>query len=490
LIPQRLPHALVLLSCAALTACDAERPRPNVLVLLSDDQATGTLSCEGHEVLRTPAIDRIAAEGALFTNAFVTTSLCSPSRVSFFTGQWARTHGIITNSQPLTEEVETFATILAASGYETAYFGKWHMGNQRGPRPGFTRSISYNGQGDYHDCTFVVDGQRTPSRGFVDDVATDYLIAYLGAQREQPFAAVLGFKSAHGPREPAERFAQQFADVKLDAPPNADDMAPFPRKDEWESMAAAADTEMGAFAPSEHWREGFERSRAPGWYGDDQRERLRDYWRLIAGIDENVGRILDALDELELADDTIVVYASDNGFANGEHGMSGKRSAYEESMRIPFVLRYPPLGARDPIDELVLNVDLAPTLLELCRVAIPEAMQGRSLVPLLSGETVEWRRDFLYEYFRESDHDPDGWFAYASPTLLAVRTDAPSKLVVYPDYPTWTEYFQLDSDPFERSNAADAMDGVAALRARLAELEAALGPRPEPTAGPAAESGE
>jgi arylsulfatase A-like enzyme len=477
----RIVPALAGAALALASACsgpDPETVRPNVLVLLSDDQAAGTMSCEGHPVLRTPSIDRIAAEGALFSNAFVTTSLCSPSRVSFLSGQWARTHGILTNSQPLTEEVETFATLLSKAGYETAYFGKWHMGAQRGPRPGFERSISYHGQGHYHGNVFVEGGERVPTRGFVDDEATSFLIDFLREPRERPFAAVLGFKSAHGPREPAERYARLFADVEIEAPPNADVMAPFPRKDEWEALAEAAGIEMGAYAPPEDWRRGFERTRAPGWYGDDQRERLRDYWRLIAGIDENVGRILDALDELGLAERTVVVFASDNGFANGEHGMSGKRSAYEESMRIPFVLRYPPLGARDAVDELVLNVDLAPTLLELCAVPVPATMQGRSLVPLLTNEAVEWRRDFLYEYFREAEHETDGWFAYAAPTLLAVRTDAPSKLIVYRGYASWTEYFRLDSDPWERVNAVSATDEVARLTARLAELEAEIGPRP------------
>ncbi len=479
--------ALAALACLWVGACsepESSAPRPNVLVLMADDQAGGTLSCEGHAVLRTPSIDRIANEGALFANAFVTTSLCSPSRVSFLTGQWARTHGIITNSQPLTPELETFATILGAAGYETAYFGKWHMGRQRGRRPGFARSISYDGQGDYRDCVFTEDGRRIPTRGFVDDVASDFLIDYLREPRDAPFVAFLGFKSAHGPRQPARRSAHLFADADIDPPPNADSPAPFPRKDEWAALAEAAGLEMGEYAPPADWNRILARTRGAGWYGDEQRQRLREYWRLIAGLDDNVGRILDALDELGLRNDTIVVYASDNGFANGEHGMSGKRSAYEESMRITFALRYPPLGsAAEPVDQLALNVDLAPTLLELCGVPIPETMQGRSLVPLLRGQPVEWRRDFLYEYYRESEHTPAAWFAYAAPTMLAVRTDEPSKLIVYPDYPTWNEYYRLDSDPWERASAADAGAEVERLRARLAALEAETGPRPEPTDG-------
>ena len=473
---------LVAAAALGLLACSRADRRPNVVVLVADDQAHGTLSALGHPFLETPSIDRIARGGTVFANAFVTTSLCSPARVSLLTGQWARVHGVVTNSQPLPPGAVTFASVLAGAGYETACFGKWHMGARPGARPGFETWASYDGQGVYRDSTFDVNGVPTPSRGFVDDVTTDYAIEFLRAPRQRPFLAYVGFKAAHGPREPDPRFASAYAELVPEPPPNADAPPPFPRRAEWDALVAAAGVPPEELRPPDGWAEGLDR-RGPASYDAEQVERRRDYYRLIAALDENVGRILGALDELGLADGTIVLYASDHGFANGEHGRTGKRTAYEESMRTLLLLK-DPRRAGGTVEQLALNVDVAPTLIELCGLDVPAGMQGRSLVPLLDGQSVEWRRDFLYEYYRESDFlRPWTWFAHAVPSILALRTDEPSKLIVYPGREAWTELYRLDADPWETDNVARSDPSAARMRARLAELEAELGPRPGGRAG-------
>ena len=467
------------------SARDSERtPRPNVLILLTDDQAFGTLSCQDHPYVETPSIDRIFSEGASFRNAFVTTSLCSPSRASFFSGQWVRRHEVVTNSQSLPERLVTFATVLSGEGYETAYFGKWHMGAQPQPYPGFSRAFSYVGQGVHRDPEFHRDGAPVRLKGFTDELAAEALIAFLREERESPFLAMLGFKSPHGPLKPPERFGDLFAAIDPAPPPNHDSHPPFPHREEWLRLAGDEGVDPQDLELPENWAGEFGQ-RETNW-SDRSRRQLRRYWRLITSVDENVGRILGALDELGLAADTIVVYASDNGYAYGEHGMTGKRSSYEESMRIPFGLRYPRAVRPVEIHELVLNVDLAPTLLELCGAPPQPSIQGRSLVPLLTGESVHWREEFLYEYFRESLFMRDSpYYSYATPTMIALRTRT-AKLVTYPEYPSWSQFFDLLQDPLERSDllagaelSPELAATIAELEARLALTEEELGPWPD-----------
>ena len=470
----------LVLACAGLVGCAGGETaaRPNVLVLMSDDQSWDTLGCLDHPWLETPAIDRIAREGATFRNAFVTTSLCSPARASFLTGQWARTHGVVTNSQPLSADAVTIAGVLAGAGYETAYFGKWHMGEQSA-RPGFARRASYDGQGVYRDCEFDVDGRRARPPGFVDDVTTDFLLEFLGEPRARPFLAWVGFKAPHGPREPDPRYADRYTDLTPRPSPARAGLPPFPRRTELEALAAAAGVPEEDYEVPADWARGVEREPAPDTYDAPQVERLRDYARLIDSLDDNVGRILDALDERGLTANTLVVYASDHGFGLGDRGLTGKRTAYEESMRTILLLADPRIEGGVEIDELVLNVDLAPTLLELCGVAVPDSMQGRSAAPLLRGEPGEWRRDFLYEYYRESEVvGPWSWRLAGVPTHLALRTAEPMKLIVYPRYPAWTELYDLARDPWERTPLS-AVRRRKRMLERMTELDLSLGPRPQ-----------
>ena len=473
-----LAAAALAIACATGDNVDAGAdPRPNIVFLLSDDQSYGTMGHDGEPWMRTPGMDRLAAEGARFTRAFVTTSLCSPSRASFLSGRWARNHGVLDNKTELPSNLPTFASELGAAGYDTAYVGKWHMGQQQ-EYPGFNFYASYLGQGRYHDGVFNLNGVAEKTEGWVDDVATDYALEFLREKRDAPFLLFVGFKSPHGPHNklgPAKRLLGLYEDATLAPPPNVAALPPYPDTRALEKLVAKG-VRKRPYGVPEDWvgllgkpRKARHPKEGVNWLNPHRRA----YHQLIAGVDENVVRILDLMDELGLTENTIVVYASDNGFCNGAHGIWPKRAAYEESIRVPLLVRYPPLiRPGTSVDRLALNVDLAPTLLELAGVEAPDAMQGRSLVPLLEGRDAEWRTSFVYEYFYEPP--------FYTPTLYALRTEA-WKLVEYPGYPGWTELFHLAEDPHETANVAGSEEHaatLAALRAELAEHERGIGPRP------------
>ena len=366
----------------ALPAADR---KPNFLFIYTDDQrwdALGVVQREQGESARfpwfkTPNMDRIATEGVRFRNAFVTLSLCAPSRAAFLTGRYNHNNGVIDNHTPFPPDNVTHASLMRAAGYKTAYIGKWHHGNQSGQRPGFDYSASFVGQGHYFDCPVEINGKSTPTKGWIDDVSTDFVIEFLKQHRNEPFSMVVGLKSPHGPRGgenlPA-RLRNLFDGEKSLPVPNLLKPAIY----------------------------------RPGVLGDITKRKAEpavvpphlDYMRHIAGADECVGKILKALDELQLTDDTVIVFSSDNGYYLGEHGLGDKRSMYEESLRIPMLVRYPKLFPKGgTCDDIVLNIDLAPTFLEIAGVPVPAAMQGKSWLPLLSGNKPDWRRSFLAEYF-------------------------------------------------------------------------------------------
>jgi arylsulfatase A-like enzyme len=433
----RIAHrslALVVLAAAvagppaATTARAADR-RPNFLFVYTDDQrwdAMGVVQREQGDRARfpwfqTPHMDRLANEGVRFRNAFVTLSLCAPSRAAFLTGRYNHLNGIANNGTPFPESNVTHATLLRAAGYTTGYIGKWHMDGQRGQRPGFDYSASFIGQGKYVDCPFEINGTTTPTTGWVDDISTDYAVEFMKKNREKPFSLVVGFKSCHGPRHPPKRAEERFAGQKARPVPN-----------------------LGTTAI---YREKANDAKDPTRRANQRDENDINYFRCISAADDNLGRLLQTLDELGLADDTLVVFAGDNGYYLGEHGLGDKRSAYEESLRIPLLARYPkrfPKGRT--CDQMVLNIDLAPTYLELAGIQAPREMQGRSWVPLLTGSPADWRKSFLAEYFQESGFP-------GTPTLVAVRTET-AKLVRYPGHEEWTELFDLAKDPYETRNLA------------------------------------
>jgi arylsulfatase A-like enzyme len=417
---------LTLLTCAAAASAAPfarAADRPNFVFVYTDDQrwdALGVVQKEQGDKarfpwLKTPNMDRLAAEGVRFRNAFVVNSLCAPSRASFLTGCYGHVNGVVNNHTAFPVANVTHASLLREAGYATGYVGKWHMGRQSGQRPGFDFSASFLGQGQYVDCPLEVNGKTTPTTGWVDDVVTDYGLQFIRDNKDRPFLLVVGFKATHGPFDPPPRRKDDYAGEQARPVPNL---------------------------------------RAPAVYREDATKPAADspekvatnlnYFRCISAADDNLGRILQALDDLKLADNTVVIFASDNGFYLGEHGLADKRSAYEESMRIPLLVRYPKLGAKGKVvDALALNIDLAPTLLDYAGVAVPKEMQGRSWRPLLEGKDADWRRAFFYCYFYENN--------FATPTVTAVRTEK-AKLVKYPGHDDWTELFDLGRDPYELKN--------------------------------------
>jgi arylsulfatase A-like enzyme len=426
---------VVLSALQAVDACASEE-RPNILLLIADDQRYDTMSsvqAEQGEAGRfpwteTPNMDRLAGEGVRFRNAFVVTSLSSPSRATILTGTYGHINGIVNNRDFFPLNSDTYPKLLQEAGYRTGYFGKWLMGRQSGPRPGFDVSASFIGQGLYFDEPFEVNGEKVASQGWVDDVTTDYALEFLREAGESglPFAMTVGFKAPHGPFEPPQRLADFYAGKKSRPAPNLGIPLIFDPDKKPENF-----------------------------------ENL-DYHRTIHGIDENLGRILDELDKLGLAENTLVIYTSGNGLFRGEHSLGDKRAAYEESMRVPMLFRYPKLGLPpEVLDQIVLNIDIPPTILDYAGVKIPDSMQGRSWKPLLAGTATDWRTSFFYCYHREREFP-------RVPTTTAVRTES-AKLIKYPDHPDWTELFDLAADPHEMRNLLNDLSAQE-LKTRLEEL--------------------
>ena len=421
---------------ASFVCATAAAERPNFVFIYTDDQRWDALGVVQREQgakarfpwLRTPNLDRLASEGVRFRNAFVVNSLCSPSRACFLTGRYSHFNGIANNHTPFDPQTVTHASLLRAAGYRTGYVGKWHMGPQTGQRPGFDYSASFVGQGRYFDCPFEINGKTAPTKGWVDDVSTDYALGFIKDHQREPFLLVLGFKSSHGPWESPARLQNLYANDVSQPPANASARPPYVKSQPAERK------NVNQFTNNAN--------------ADANRARMqRNYFRTLSGVDENVGRVLRALDDLKLTENTVVVFASDNGFYLGEHGLGDKRSAYEESLRIPLLARYPKLIRQAKTDDhMVLNIDLAPTFLELAGVAIPKEMQGRSWAPLLTGKPIEWRKSWFYEYFLEANMGP--------PSMLAVRTRT-AKIIKYPGHEDWTEVFDLEADPYETKNLAD-----------------------------------
>ncbi len=419
-----LPISVIVL--AAMSGGAKADPRPNFLFVYTDDQRWDAMSvvqqAQGKQArfpwIETPNMDRIAAEGLRFRNAFVVNSLCAPSRASFLTGCYGYLNGVVNNHTDFPVNNVTYATELRKAGYVTGFVGKWHMGRQSGQRPGFDYSASFVGQGRFFDCPFEINGKATETTGWVDDVSTDFALEFIRQNKGKPFLLALGFKSPHGPRTPAKRWETVYADERARTVPNMSIPAIY-----------QGSPDYGKAEPT-----------PPGFA---ERTDL-NYHRCIRGADENLGKLLDELDKLALADNTMVIFTSDNGYYLGEHRLGDKRSAYEESLRVPMLIRFPKLGAKGKVvDSTVLNIDIAPTILDYAGVAVPAQMQGHSWRPLLEGKGTAWRHEFFYCYYYER--------GFHVPTTTAVRNEL-AKLVKYPGHDQWTELFDLQADPFEMKN--------------------------------------
>ncbi|HUG94336.1 MAG TPA: sulfatase [Planctomycetaceae bacterium] len=426
--------------------------RPNVVFVLTDDQRFDALGCMGNEIIRTPHIDRLAAGGAVFTNMFCTTSICAINRACLITGQYERRHRVDDFNTPLTDEqfADTFAGRLRAAGYRTGVVGKWGLG---GPLPTDKYDVctAYSGQGRYYPA-----GQPpragTHLTGRLGDQALEFLDE---CTADRPFLLQVYEKAPHCQDgdpwqfQPDVKYEGLYADAEI----------PLPRTATDEHFRALPDFLQSSEARV-RWHLRFSN---PELY----QKSVKDYYRLITGVDDLVGRVVAKLEERGLAGNTVIIVSSDNGFYLGEHGLAGKWFMHEESIRVPLIVHDPRspehLRGRRPA-ELALSIDIAPTICELAGVDVPAAMQGRSLVPLLGGEAVGWRDDFLYEHRFPHPRIPQ---------TEGVRT-ARWKYVRYTSVtPVREELFDLESDPHEEHDlAADPRHAtqLAALRTRWREL--------------------
>lgn len=404
------------------------------------------MSLTGNPFMRTPHMDRIGREGVLFTNTFVAMSLCAPSRACFLTGMYPHKNGITGNQTRWNQQLITLPRVLHDSGYRTAHMGKYHMDGDDRVQPGYDYWAAQVGQGQYIDPRKNINGKWTDLQGYDTNIVTDQALEFMrdSIRRRSPFCTWIGYKACHGPFTPAPGHEKDFADVAIRPPASyfVDDTGKperVRRKHQNQEMAAA---------PRAGKKKGGKKKRAGASPGglEAWAERERNQYRSLMGVEDNTGRLLQFLDEQKIAENTIVVLVGDNGFFHGEHGLHGKSEAYEESIRVPMLARFPgAIKAGQRCDSFVANVDLAPTILDFCGVKAPASMQGKSWRPLVTGrKEAPWRSNFVY-----TNPTPD----LAAPGEKALRTDR-YKLILNMRPRDKDELYDLKNDPQEMKNLA------------------------------------
>lgn len=428
--------------------------RPNILFLLTDDQRYDSLGCMGNPIIQTPNVDRLASQGTLFTNAFCTTSICSISRASYLTGQYANRHGIIDFATMLSDDAfaETFAAQLRKHGYRTGFLGKWGVGRDL-PAEQYDFWGGFPGQGRYFE-----PGRDKHMTRHLGDLALEFLD---GCSKDQPFCLQISFKAAHcqdgepWPFQPDPKYQSLYQNAEIQRPVTEQRSSGLKPGEAFARLPAFLQT-------SEARNRWFVRFANNALY----QKSVKDYYRLISGVDGILGELREKLHQKGLADDTVIIFTSDNGFYLGEHGLAGKWFTHEESIRLPMVVYDPRLSSEKrgrKCDQIALNIDMAPTILDYARVAIPERMQGKSLRPLIEGECTDWRTDFFYEHRLKHPKLPQS---------EAVR-DSRWKYVEYLVDPVHVQLFDLQNDPHELRNLADDpqyADQLSQMRSRLQQL--------------------
>ncbi|WP_321470887.1 sulfatase [uncultured Paludibaculum sp.] len=420
------------LAAPSLLAMQGQR-RPNILFLLTDDQRWDSLGCMGNRIVRTPNIDRLSRGGVTFGEQFVTTAICVTSRASIFTGQYARCHGVTDfNRQFSAEQLNRiYPVALRHAGYRTGFIGKWGLDKAPAPSDAFDYWAGFLGQGKYFP-----NGEPGPH---LTTIMTSQAQEFLRTcKQNQPFCLSVSFKAPHVQDDDPRQFLYDPADASL----YADQRMPVPKTMDSESI-----TKLPlSVQRSEGRRRWGVRFSTPELF----QQSVKGYYRLISGIDRSVGTMLGELDKLGLRENTIVIYTGDNGFYLGEHGLAGKWFMHEESIRVPLIMQGPGIASGRRVDAMSLNVDLAPTMLDLAGVPIPDEMQGRSLRPWLEGRIPAWRREWFYEHkFRAN-----GWI----PPTEGIRTER-WKYTRYPEEsPVFEELYDLNVDPLEERNLAAEAD--------------------------------
>lgn len=460
------------------------RRRPNIVFVLADDHAAHAIGAYGSRSARTPHIDRLAAEGLRFTNAFCGNAICAPARATLLTGRHSHSHGVVDNAAVFDRSLPTFPTALQQAGYQTALVGKWHL---KSDPAGFGYWEVFPDQGQYYDPEFRSAAGSRKLEGYASEIVTDLALDWLDARDPaQPFLLCLHHKAPHRSWEPGPKELALYRDERLPEPETLfDDYTSRASGAAAQEMTVARhlsdyDLKLGHPVPARaadlaEWRATYDAENAsllaaPLDGADRTRwnfqRYLKDYLRCVASVDTSVGRVLDWLDTHGLADDTLVIYASDQGFFLGEHGWYDKRWMYEEALRFPLILRWPGVIAPGTVDEhLVSGIDVAPTLCELAQAPALPGTQGTSLAPLLgSTPPAAWRDAIYYRYFEYPE-------PHRVEPHLGVRT-LNEKLIEFPRLGT-TEFYDLTSDPHELHNLVDSPEHsarVARLRQRLAEL--------------------
>lgn len=446
-----------------LTSYAQAAERPDVVFILLDDLRYDALSFLDHPYVETPHIDKLREQGAWMENAFVTTSICCPSRATFLTGTYASRHGVIDNetSEYNPEITPPVSKYLQDAGYRTAMIGKWHMGFSGQARPHFDEWLSFDGQGKYYDPEFIyTDGSREKLKGYTTDILTDRAIDFVQRQPEgQPFFLMLSHKAVHEPFQPAPRHKTAFGAKTMDPEPVSWNDT-FEGKPDWQRRQRTRDVRW-------NWRtRDVEEEQLPDAIALEpwkKKKKYVDQLRCLAAVDDGVGRLVEVLRERGNLDNTLIVFTSDNGYFHLEHRRWDKRLAYEESLRIPMVVVYPgKIEAGATITEMVSNVDFAPTVLSYAGIEIPEQMQGASMQPLFEGGATNWRDTIFYEYWTDLVH--------AIPTMKAVRTER-FKLIQYPELDDIDELYDLERDPHEMKNLAQDPEYAAVLQQMERRLE-------------------
>ncbi len=435
-----------------LPVCGAA-PAPNILFLLTDDQRWDSLGCMGNKIVQTPQIDALARRGVLFRNAFVTTAICSVSRASIFSGQYERRHGIDDFAKPFSPSAwsNAYPAILRRNGYHTGFIGKFGVGNVM-PTNGFDYWDGFPGQGRYFSKG---DPQHLTAK------MGESAIRFLHSRPDhKPFCLSISFKAPHvqdgAPREfpPDPRDEELYRDVRIPVSKTA--------------TAAAFEAQPDFVQNSEGRTRWKRRFATPEMF----QETVKDYYRLITGVDREVGRILEALEQLRLSENTVVIFTSDHGFFLGEHGMAGKWLMHEESIRVPWIIADPTLPKRRrgrKLDAVALNIDLAPSILDYAGLETPEVMQGRSVKPLVEGKAVQWRDDWFYEHH----------FGHGGriPQTEGIRTERWKYMRYVSADPVVEQLYDLKRDPGETKNLAGSSghsEVLNRLRNRWGELREVL----------------
>ena len=439
---------------------DAKSAQPNIILILVDDLRHDVFSFNSHPFIETPHIDSLVQNGTLFRNAFVTTSLCSPSRASFLTGRYMHNHKVVNNVEPMPEGTVTFPKLLKNAGYETGFIGKWHMGGSSDePRKGFSHWVSFRGQGTYQpdNQTLNVNGTRVNRTKYMTDELTDYAVNWLREQSEEkPFLLYLSHKGVHGLYEPAERHRDLYQNKRTAIPPDPH---------------SASQANEGKPMWVQDQRNSWHGVEFP-YYGRSKQsvaEMYQHYCEMILSIDESLGVLMQELRRKKMETNTLVIFTSDGGHLWGEHGLIDKRCAYEESIRIPLIAYGPGIVAKGEVsDAMIANIDVAPTLLGLANLSIPDWIDGKSFRELLSEPVNQHkeRASLLYEYYWEPQYPQ-------TPTTFCLRNQR-FKFIQYHGIWDTDELYDLEKDPEESVNLINHEKYKGTVKAMRLELHQKL----------------